>query len=461
MHGVAICVLLAGCGRIGFENIDESSGGVSVGFANEMSLEDEDSGTVAISVILSEPAEVPISVRYGITGGTAERDVDYTATEGMLAFSVGETEQAIEIDIVSDGIVESDETIELTLTSSSGAVLGAREHTLTIRAVPCLGEAAYTVCPPDSPASPLMLSGTLDTTTSPLCAAAQPPGWVGAGQPPSCFVFAPQITINTTLDVTGARPLVLAATDSIDVRAVLDVASHPLKVGPGALSATCAAFPGVPDAGPNGGGGGVGGPFMTGGGGGGGHGTTGGLGGVGGSGQSLTLRAGCDGQRGGTGDVAAGPAGRGGGAVYLVAKNTITITGGINASGGGATGGGNSSGGSGGGSGGMIKLFASTIASSGALIANGGGGASGANDGVSTGAAGADPSIATPLVPAAGGTDVNGGDGGRGMASSMNQTGGSNGANNAGGGGGGGGGGLIESNQPLDGITSAGRVLVN
>jgi len=96
--------------------------------------------------------------------------------------------------------------------------------------------------------------------------------------------------------------------------------------------------------------------------------------------SATVLRAGCDGQVAGkSSNDNPGAIGRGGGAVYLVANNSITITGSVNASGSAGTLGSQQAGGSGAGSGGTIKLYAAAALSvTGAvLIANGAGGAAG------------------------------------------------------------------------------------
>src|SRR5690348_5577455 len=65
--------------------------------------------------------------------------------------------------------------------------------------------------------------------------------WVDPSQPDSCFIVAQ--TISTDMDVKsrGTRPIVLVATDSIDVTNSLDAASHKMQPsGPGANDASCA-----------------------------------------------------------------------------------------------------------------------------------------------------------------------------------------------------------------------------
>jgi hypothetical protein len=281
----------------------------------------------------------------------------------------------------------------------------------SIDARACFGADNYEVCLTTVPSAPVTLPATVDTTSSTLCLTTQPAGWVSRGQPASCFIVGSMITAGN-VNVTGSRPLVLLATQTINVTGVLDVASHGganPKTGPGAPFGNCQGFTATPSSSVSGGAGGAGANFMTRGGAGG-----DGNGGMAGNSGGTTptapgtpptaLRGGCTGQPGGDGDGTSGGAGgAGGGAVFLLAGTSITIgnAGIINASGAGGAAGGDQAGGGGGGSGGMIVLYAPTLDTpNGRLLANGGGGASGGNNG--GGVAGNDPPPTTPQTPAAG-----------------------------------------------------------
>jgi hypothetical protein len=56
-----------------------------------------------------------ITVRYASGGGTATPGVDYTPVNGTLSFNAGEVEKTISIPINNDGLVELEETVNLTL----------------------------------------------------------------------------------------------------------------------------------------------------------------------------------------------------------------------------------------------------------------------------------------------------------------------------------------------------------
>jgi hypothetical protein len=300
------------------------------------------------------------------------------------------------------------------------------------------------VCLAAPPTTGVTLDGQIDTAIDQRC---RPE--VDA----YCAIAGTTVTVPTaaTLDVRGARPLVVIATDTFTIDGVLDAGSHAAtqKPGPGALAtaAACNAFAAQPSKH----GGGAGGSFA-------------GTGGAGGGNDSpgtdtggapaaplpalTAFRAGCAGQSGGTITGTSGLGGAPGGALYLVAGTSLTITGSVTASGaagrGGQTVGNDANGGGGGGSGGMIVLDAPTVTVSsptGAVLADGGGGGEGASHSVD----GVDGKEATDgVIAAAGGAGPadHGGDGGAGShAIALDGAPGGQGTSSSPGGGGGGGGG--------------------
>jgi hypothetical protein len=314
------------------------------------------------------------------------------------------------------------------------------------------------------PSGPVVLPGALNTDALP-CLTVQPTNWKAAGQPDACFVVGTTITSSGgATTVTGTRPLVLLATDSISLDKDLAASSRRGQSdGPGANYAMCAPYGTPPGANDNGGGGGAGASFMT----------QGGSGGTGNNtaasaGAALAadtasptiLRGGCKGQPGGDGPApgSGGGGASGGGAIYLVAGTSITLAGNIHvhASGAGSAKGGHAAGGGGGGSGGMILLSAPTISATGTkLSANGGGGSSG-GDGNAGGHNGNDGNDPDPnqVTTAAGGGNGPGGDGGDGYALGSSARPGVLGDNDNAGGGGGGGGGYIQASMSISATTS-------
>ena len=310
----------------------------------------------------------------------------------------------------------------------------------------CLGSGKWAVCAP-MPTQPADLPGTLDTGSNPKC---QTNLWTASGQQPdACFIVGTKITtLSGDVQVTGTRPLVLIAATTIEISVKLDVASHiGGKTGPGGRNGSgCTGGAAGNPAATNYGGGG-GGSFQTaGGGGGGGNGVSASAGLATNLVTPTQLMNGCAGTQGG-GLTGQGIPGAGGGAVYLLAGDSITIDGEIDASG--AGGGANTdptaphfNGGSGGGSGGMIALVAPMVTGSGSLYANGGGGGGGADGANMIGGAGMDPAVATTAAPGGGGTK-----GGVGSVGTTAGVAGATGGAGKSGGGGGGGGGYVAYDQ--------------
>ncbi len=271
----------------------------------------------------------------------------------------------------------------------------------------CFGMSGALVefCLDAEPAGALVLgTTTIITHSDSICAPSESPA------AKLCIVAARSIEITGTVRAIGDRPLVLFSSTTISVAqgASIDVSSLPLTPGAGSGPGS----PSCPTTSPATGRlGGAGGSF-------------GGEGGVGGTALGVLgtmpppsftpvlLHGGCPGTPG-----ASSAAGRGGGAVYLAAAQSITVLGTINASGSGGRGGLNDTGGGGGGAGGMIVLDAPQImtGSSTQIFANGGGGGGGSGTDVRGGTGGVSDA---PDAPGAGGKGValTDGDGGAGSA---------------------------------------------
>ncbi|MHC4213975.1 MAG: Calx-beta domain-containing protein, partial [Planctomycetota bacterium] len=119
----------------GFE-LDFLSTTTLVQFETDSSASPENSGTVYVTVNVYNPDDVnTVTVNYAVTGGTADGGgVDYTLEPNTLTFPPMSTTQQIEISLVNDGAGEEDETIEITLSNSINATLGAiTQHIFTIQ----------------------------------------------------------------------------------------------------------------------------------------------------------------------------------------------------------------------------------------------------------------------------------------------------------------------------------------
>jgi len=86
-----------------------------------------------ITVSRTGGASHSFTIDYSTADGSAAAGADYTATNGTLFFADGEASQTFSVPILEDGLIEGDETIVLTLSGESGAILGAvPEAQLTI-----------------------------------------------------------------------------------------------------------------------------------------------------------------------------------------------------------------------------------------------------------------------------------------------------------------------------------------
>jgi hypothetical protein len=330
--------------------------------------------------------------------------------------------------------------------SDAGAVDGVLNDAAT-----CFGTGVVRFCLESAPSQPLSVTAPtmIDTGDPAMCA------HVTSGSS-DCVIAATSISIGATLRATGAKPLVLLATGSISILpgGMIDVGSHrgaSPETGAGADFAQCDAgtHPGFASFG----GGGAGGS-LVGSGGRGGASFSNSVGGMPGATTFVNeLRGGCAGQDG-AGPKAPGAAGHGGGAVFLIAGDTISVQGVINAAGEGGGGGGacgqaTACGGGGGGSGGMVGFDAPHIGGSGLILASGGGGGQGSNDAQMSGGPGGDPSSTAGAAGGAGGADGTGGTGGAGSSRAGGAADGGVGITNqvdaGGGGGGGGGAGIVQA----------------
>jgi hypothetical protein len=378
-------------------------------------------------------------------------------TPSPLVFPPGTTSQTISYAILGDTVQDGSDRAAITLKSAVAADIGlANRRFIQIDNDDCYAAGVWRVCPDTAPSTDLTLDNPTSMSTSfdgAPCANRQPPGWIESGQPPACFIVARNITVGSAR-FDGFRPVVLVALDSITVNTLLDAGSHLVSDsigidGAGHNPSVCPAQPSL-----NLGAGGAGGSFMTAGGNGGDHGPAD-PGGVAAPAVSAptVLRGGCNGHQPASNDT-----GMGGGAVYLLAGNTITIAPNavVNASGSGGGPGVFYTGGNGGGSGGMIVLWAQSIVGSQAhLLANGGGGGEGGTAGSTPSGQGGDVNFANPFDAAIGGSGTAGGDGGAGAVQSVSAVPGSNATSQRGAGGGGGGLGYIAAHPSLSGAVAS------
>jgi len=84
----------------------------------------EGGGSAPITVNLSAASTQTVTVHYATSDGTATAGSDYTAANGTLTFSPGNTSKTFSVSILEDALVEGNETVNLSLTNPSNATLG-------------------------------------------------------------------------------------------------------------------------------------------------------------------------------------------------------------------------------------------------------------------------------------------------------------------------------------------------
>lgn len=88
-------------------------------FSAAVSAVDENAGNASITVVRSDSATA-VGVNYATSNGTAAAGQDYTAVSGTLNFAIGEGSKTFNVPITNDTAVESNETINLALSSPTG-----------------------------------------------------------------------------------------------------------------------------------------------------------------------------------------------------------------------------------------------------------------------------------------------------------------------------------------------------
>ncbi len=105
----------------------------SVGFSAASGSVEEKAGIEEVAVSLSAAPAVAVTVDYAITAGTAQGGTDFVVETGTLTFAPGQTVAMIEVNLLDDAVVESSETLSVTLNGPSGIQLGSLvSHTLTL-----------------------------------------------------------------------------------------------------------------------------------------------------------------------------------------------------------------------------------------------------------------------------------------------------------------------------------------
>ena len=89
--------------------------------------EDDGSSDMRFVVALSEPAGVPVTVRYETLDGTARAGTDYDSAAGTVTFEPGQTAIPVTVTIHGDLAEEGDESLTLSLRNAVGAEIAFDE----------------------------------------------------------------------------------------------------------------------------------------------------------------------------------------------------------------------------------------------------------------------------------------------------------------------------------------------
>jgi hypothetical protein len=97
----------------------------------------EISGTAVLTVTLSQTSTTTVTVQYATSDGTATAGSDYTAKSGTLTFAPGETSKTVTVPILSDQVIEPDESFTVTLSApTNSALIAPTSASVTITARP-------------------------------------------------------------------------------------------------------------------------------------------------------------------------------------------------------------------------------------------------------------------------------------------------------------------------------------
>ena len=101
----------------------------------DASVDEGDSGsaTLDFTVTLNRAATETVTVEWATSDGTATAGTDYTAGNGTLTFSIGDSSKTVSVTVAGDNVDEPNETFTVTLSNpSSSATIGDGTATGTI-----------------------------------------------------------------------------------------------------------------------------------------------------------------------------------------------------------------------------------------------------------------------------------------------------------------------------------------
>ncbi len=111
------------------------------------------SATATFTVSLSAPSPNVVTVSYATASGTATQGIDFTQATGVLSFTPGNTTRTIDVSVISDMAVESNETFVVNLTAPTNATIAD-------------GQGVGTITNDDTPVGPVISASPLLVETS-------------------------------------------------------------------------------------------------------------------------------------------------------------------------------------------------------------------------------------------------------------------------------------------------------
>lgn len=93
------------------------------GFASSLFSAGESAGSATVTVNRTGATNIPASIGYSTSDGTATGGVDYTPASGTLNFAAGETQKSFPVAILPDTSDEANESINLALSNGASASL--------------------------------------------------------------------------------------------------------------------------------------------------------------------------------------------------------------------------------------------------------------------------------------------------------------------------------------------------
>ena len=88
--------------------------------------------TLTFLVSLSARSDVPVSVGYATSDGTAKAGTDYVASSGFVSFVPGQTVASVDVPVLDNAAAEPDRTLTLSLSNPAGAPIAFGQATGTI-----------------------------------------------------------------------------------------------------------------------------------------------------------------------------------------------------------------------------------------------------------------------------------------------------------------------------------------